>query len=344
MDFPTLFQDVLALFETEPQMFHVQRVQDELLGKLSNALNVPYGTLTLEIVNEAIQQGAWIHESTQRALPESNAPVPEFKVVDPPASTTAPIRAVQPAPRPNASATRTASADVRTVPESERAQDNARSARLNRDTSPLSPGSGERMRAPIVSPDETAERLQTSQRIVTQATGEALPDLQTSAGRTVPVQARERYPISDVWYIEPDVDVPERLRTHIGQLAAEIAAEATLADRIERTSQGIGFLCTSTGTSDPASPPSTFQRAVLALLDSVSAPYAGQHRVAMDDGPGFDDLSLLLQGPPPSRQAIPLAGRLSDNGFVKYCRLTRLARRLLELEWNALQPESGSRQ
>jgi hypothetical protein len=77
-----------------------------------------------------------------------------------------------------------------------------------------------------VSPAPTTERLQSIQRMVADQLGDKLPDFEADALRAIPVQAGGLYPISDVWYIEPGLDVPDRLRVHIAQFAREIAEEA----------------------------------------------------------------------------------------------------------------------
>src|SRR3546814_20562146 len=64
-----------------------------------------------------------------------------------------------------------------------------------------------------------------------------------SSDLSIPVQAGGLYPISDVWYIATGLDSPDRLRTHIEQLAREIADEAGVADCVQASSGGIGVRC-----------------------------------------------------------------------------------------------------
>src|SRR3546814_20222185 len=68
--------------------------------------------------------------------------------------------------------------------------------------------------------------------------GDKLPDFEVDALRAIPVQAGGLYPISDVWYIEPGLDAPDRLRVHIAQFAREIAGDAAEADTIEAIDGG----------------------------------------------------------------------------------------------------------
>ena len=48
IDFPTLFQEALVMFDGEAAAFSLPRVQDELIGQMAQWLGVDYDTLTLE--------------------------------------------------------------------------------------------------------------------------------------------------------------------------------------------------------------------------------------------------------------------------------------------------------
>ncbi|MGK2924627.1 MAG: ParB family protein, partial [Lysobacterales bacterium] len=139
------------------------------------------------------------------------------------------------------------------------------------------------------------------------------------------------YPISDVWYIEPGLDAPDRLRVHIAQFAREIAGEAAVADHIEASAGGIGFVCMAPAVDQAKALPA-FARAVLTLLHALSA--APPAANGLDRARLADDLGALLHGHGGS------ATRLSDAGLVKLFRLLRLARRLLDLELGGPSGES----
>ena len=81
----------------------------------------------------------------------------------------------------------------------------------------------DRLQGHIVSPAESTDRLQAIQRTIADATGDSLPDFRANVVQAIPVQAGGLHPISDVWYIEPALDAPDRLRAHLAQLAREIA-------------------------------------------------------------------------------------------------------------------------
>ena len=146
--------------------------------------------------------------------------------------------------------------------------------------------------------------------------GDALPDFERNALSTIPVQAGGLYPISDVWYIEPSLDAPERLRVHIAQFAREIAEEAGIGNSVEVCDTGLGFVCPPECAVN-----SPFAAVVLGLLQALCGLPS-----PVFDGPRLAaDLGTLLQGG-------GSFSRLSDTGLVKLFRLLRLARRLLDLE------------
>src|SRR3546814_16565744 len=58
------------------------------------------------------------------------------------------------------------------------------------------------------------------------------PDFSANVLQSIPVQAGGLYPISDIWYIDPGLDTPDRLRIHIAQFAREIAGEAELDEYV----------------------------------------------------------------------------------------------------------------
>ncbi|HCF7587090.1 TPA: ParB family protein [Pseudomonas aeruginosa] len=306
VDFATLFQDVLTQFDTQPDDFSPQRVQDELVGQMAELLEADYDTLALEIDER---------ESRQRALTSEPAPVV-------PAAPSAPVSAPQQPP-------------VSSGP---------------RDTTPVSPAASaapppaspeapqdqhgqrdERLQGHIVTPAPTTERLQSIQRMVADQLGDKLPDFEADALRAIPVQAGGLYPISDVWYIEPSLDVPDRLRVHIAQFAREIGEEAAVADHIEASVGGIGFVCAAPVVGQAKALPA-FARAVLTLLHVLSA--APPSANGVDRARLADELAALLHGHGGS------ATRLSDAALVKLFRLLRLARRLLDLEAGVASQDS----
>ncbi|ADV00451.1 MULTISPECIES: ParB family protein [Comamonadaceae] len=315
VDFATLFQDVLSQFDTQPDNFSPQRVQDELVGQMAELLGVDYDTLSLEIDDS---------ESRQRALTSDPAPLQAARPAVPAGSSAEPPRPPSPPSPP-------------TGPSVQSSEPGAGQA-AQADSTPAASDKGmqqddglrdERLQGHIVSPAPTTERLQSIQRMVADQMGDKLPDFEVDALRAIPVQAGGLYPISDVWYIEPGLDVPDRLRVHIAQFAREIAEEADVAGQVEPSEGGIGFVCVAP-PAVRALPP--FARAVLTLLHALCA--APQPATGLDGARLADDLAALLHG----GGTYP---RLSDAGLVKLFRLLRLARRLLNLETGAASSNPG---
>jgi len=288
--FEAFFQEALLPFDAEAEEFSVQRVQDELIGQMAELFGIDYDTLSLDFTEG---------ESRHRALVSKLAPAAPVLPPPPPLPVMPPTQtgAARNAPVPavgNGSAPR---------PESRHDQEPADDKAL--------------LQSHIISPAPTTERLQSIQRLVADQLGEtATPDFAHNVLQAIPVQAGGLYPISDVWYIDPGLDTPERLRSHIGQFAQEIASEVALGDAVAIGEEGIGFVCTPPSVHTPH-----MARAVWRLLASVSG-----HATlsAIDRQQLAVDLPMLLHGNP--------ASRLSDTALVKLFRLLRLARRLVDLE------------
>ncbi|VVM80330.1 hypothetical protein PS664_02253 [Pseudomonas fluorescens] len=77
--FSTLFHEVLAAFDDEPEQFLLSRVQDELVGQMADQMGMDYDTLNLDISIAGNRQSALARE------PQVPEPMP---VVTPPTSTT----------------------------------------------------------------------------------------------------------------------------------------------------------------------------------------------------------------------------------------------------------------
>jgi ParB family protein of integrating conjugative element (PFGI_1 class) len=307
LDFDNFFQEVLSQFDTQADEFAPQRVQDELIGQMSEMLGVNYDVLALDLHESESRHRALVSEPTppsaQPALPEPGA------IARPPTG---------PALSADTSSPKIQSAGAPIVRENDTTASKASSV------NPATAG-GELLQDHVVSAAPTTERLQSIQRMIADQLGDALPpDFSENVLQSIPVQAGGLYPISDVWYIDPGLDAPDRLRIHIAQFAREIASESDLDEFIEDRPDGIGFACR-------AQPPFPLGHTVLTLLGSL----AGQQLA--DTGLNeqlVTDLPTLLHGQG------DVTKRLSDTALVKLFRLLRLARRLLDLEASATVSDS----
>lgn len=315
IDFAETFQEVLACFDGELGTFNVQRVQDELIGRLAELYDADYDALALEFIDG---------DSRQRVLTQE----PVFHVE--PSRQPASLNTAEPDKvcdsKSDASSKRERAVSSGSDSQSSSKDEPPSASSVSRKSSEGSPSesANRKVEAHIVSPASTTPRLEAIQKTIAQVAGECPETFRDNAVRAIPVQAGGLHPISDVWYIDAGLDAPERLRVHVEQLAREIAQEAALADRIEAVNGGVGFVCSSVAVSKGAPPLPFPGRAVLALLNALSAPFAESHRPRIEGTHLSDDIGALLQGAPSTR--------LSDEGVVKLFRLIRLSRRIIELQ------------
>ncbi len=302
-DFDDFFQEVLSQFDTQADEFAPQRVQDELIGQMSEMLGIDYDVLALDLTESESRHRALVSDPTPPSAPPA---LPEpGTMARPPAAPipSAPTPAATPGSRDREGGSKTDGSPA---------------------GSPVA-APGDLLQGHIVSPAPTTERLQSIQRMIADELGDAPPDFSANVLQSIPVQAGGLYPISDVWHIDAGLDTPERLRIHIAQFAREIAGEAGLDQCIVDRADGVGFACHASTQS-----PSPQGRAVLALLASL----AGQSftDADLDGGQLAAELPALLHGQGDAPR------RLSDTALVKLFRLLRLARRLLDLESGAAGP------
>lgn len=301
LDFDTFFQEVLSPFDVAPDSFSPARVQDELIGQMAEQLQLNYDTLALDLLENEPRgraPGEQTTQSSRSVAPPLGGATPEAASV--PTAPAAPHgsgkQSPPPAPLPDALAGPGAGHGHAPAPEPPSSQ----------------------LQDHIVSPAATTERLQSIQKLVAEQTGDSAPDFEANVLQAIPVQAGGLYPVSDVWYIEPGLDVPERLRVHIAQFASEIADEAGIAACIEACDQGIGYQGRVPLEVDGTSP---FGLAVAEMLAALSG-----SSETVDSEQVVHNLAQLMYGHGSASE------RLSDTALVKLYRLIRLARRLLDLE------------
>ena len=73
VDFPSLFNDVLAVFDGDTDGFSIKRVQDELIGQMAELLEADYDSLTLEIGETENRQRALTSDPSPHAPQSGNA-------------------------------------------------------------------------------------------------------------------------------------------------------------------------------------------------------------------------------------------------------------------------------
>ncbi|AZC24856.1 ParB-like nuclease domain containing protein [Pseudomonas sessilinigenes] len=321
VDFEMLFQDVLAQFEGEAEEFLYQRFQDELIGTMKKSLPLGYEDILLEIT----QQQDQLRRSTPVVQLPTNDPLPAAGLLQ-----SAPSE--KPAPSPQGST----------------APGNNQPSRQNTSQSnsgPNEPGSPSpemqaRIDGHIASPVTQTARVIEMKKKLAAIEGEQLPDFNSNCLQSIPVQAGGLNPISDLWYIEREIDSSEQLRKHIAQLALEIQESVNAPGQITEIPAGIGY-----SYRQPTEESEVTATAVhtMTLLQSLS----GAVSIALQmirESPDADLSSLedfefaaglgqLLIGQPSTKDIEPHdQGRINDGALVKLFRIIRLARRLIDIE------------
>lgn len=322
VDIEMLFQDVLAQFEGEAEEFLFQRFQDELIGTMKKSLLLGYEDILLEIT----QQQDKLRRST---------PVVELPITS---STSTP-----PAPAPGTGAGSTL------PPSQQPSEGTGRSQRpLQTPPQPAAPAPGasltpegqqERVAGHIASPANLSQRVIETKAKVAALSGETLPDFNANCLVAIPVQAGGLHPITDLWYIERQIDQAAELRNQVAQLAVEILESVNGPGDIQAIDGGIGFKYKQPDTDVEIT--ATAQHTVT-LLQSLSGAMAIALKMlneqpdpasALAEFEFAAGLGQLLLGQPLSAEQSPGDdGRLSDGALVKLFRIIRLARRLIDLE------------
>jgi ParB family protein of integrating conjugative element (PFGI_1 class) len=342
-DFEFLFLEVLSQFDVDAAEFVYERFQDELIGNMKEGTGKTYEQVLLDI-NE--HQGR-----ARRTTPMENLPY------YPPASINAQYpgqdssnqaptnvsegqnnKSQQQPPAPNTSGLPSPAGQSK-QPQKPTDQPKQQTDATPPAQPPLTDEEREaRIAGHIVTPVATTQRVRDIKQKIAAMDGEILPDFNANALVSIPVQAGGLFPISDVWYIERELDFPKDLRQVAAQLAREIAEISGLGGRyVIDVQAGAGFIC-----NEPAEDVELTDKSAhtLTLLQALSGVFA----IALEQQPTEQPLELAefkftaalgellfgqmsLPGQPPSTNT-----RLDDAAIVKLFRLIRLGRRLVELE------------
>ncbi|RMT95136.1 hypothetical protein ALP39_200375 [Pseudomonas marginalis pv. marginalis] len=326
LSFERIFQDVLTQFEGDAEEFLFPRFQDELIHQLKTPLDLGYEKILFDITQN--------QDQLRRTTPVIETPAPMLdstasKQAEKQHSSDDPVNSLEPEKQNHSGQPIHAPPALLPLPTS---QMSAEEVQL-------------RLEGHVVTPvSTTAKVLQIKQRLAA-IDGEELPDFNTNALVSIPVQAGGLHPISDLWYIEREIDTPELLRIHIAQLAREILNSVNAPGEAQSVKGGIGFAYSH--ADDEAEMSVTAQHTVT-LLHSLSGSVAialtaitQQPELQIDALADFEfaaGLGQLLLGQPLAKDQPPShSGRLSDEALVKLFRVIRLSRRLIDLEITALQ-------
>ena len=325
IDFEMLFQDVLAQFEGDSEEFLFQRFQDELIGQMKGPLGIGYEDVLLEIT----QQQDQLRRSTP--VVEVPSPPPPPPQVAETGGTETQVPALPPQP--------TSKNTPATIPPSLPARQGTRITTTPDINQMTAEDRQARIDGHVAAPANISSRVVEMKQKMAALDGEQLPDFNANALIAIPVQAGGLHPISDLWYIEREIDAADQLRKHIANLAVEILQAVGAPGDIFEVDGGIGFSYRQ--PQEEIEITATAHHTVT-LLQSLSGATAIALKLLEDQPEARDGLmefefaaglGQLLLGQPMAKDQVPDdRGRLSDGALVKLFRIVRLARRLIDLE------------
>lgn len=336
LEFDTVFQDVLSQFEGDAEEFLFQRFQDELIDQLKKPLNLGYEQILLEITQN--------QEELRRSTPVLELPqypAAQFEELPQPNPLDNEIEGSQSRQQQQQPSSSNTEVTRTTTTNAARAQPGAQPAVVPPSLEQLSPKERQaRIDGHVASPVKTSPRVDKMKRELAALDGEVLPDFASNALVAIPVQAGGLNPISDLWYIEREIDNTATLRQHIAQLAREIASSVKAPGQFIDIDGGVGF---SYRHPEAEVEITATAQHTLTLLQSLSGSMAivlkmiqQQPELQIDALADFEfaaGLGQILLGQPHTKDQPPESEcRLSDGALVKLFRIIRLARRLIDLE------------
>ncbi len=337
LEFETVFQDVLSQFEGDAEEFLFQRFQDELIAQLQKPLNLGYEKILLEITQN--------QDQLRRSTPILELPQPTITFGSEPqgVSSTEGGNNLPQNPAQQSSAPQTGGA-IQTSTTQQISKEPSKPQLTPPPLEQMSPEEQKsRLDGHVASPVKTSARVEKMKREVAALDGEILPDFAANALVAIPVQAGGLNPISDLWYIEREIDNPVTLRQHIAQLAREVASSVKAPGEFLDVNGGVGF--SYRHPSEDVEVTATAQH-TLTLLQSLSGSIAialkmiqQQPELQAEQAGSLADfefaagLGQILLGQPYAKDQSPEnENRLGDGALVKLFRIIRLARRLIDLE------------
>ncbi|MFJ2453985.1 ParB family protein [Pseudomonas protegens] len=347
VNFDLLFQDVLAQFEGDAEEFLFQRFQDELIAQMKEPLGMGYEAILLAITQSQDQM--------RRSTPPLD--LPQVVVVDPQGSPfTLGADTPQSGP-PLGSGQHSDQSGPSTQPSATQPAvgPGTKPQKPKVAPPPLDQMSHEERQARVdghvASPVSTTERVTQMKQRLASLDGETLPDFHANALIAIPVQAGGLHPISDLWYIEREIDSPDDLRLQIADLVREIAQAVNAPGEVLSIEGGIGFSYRPAADQEIEITPTAHH--TITLLQSLSGTMSIALKMIEQDPSQRDalgefqfaaGLGQILLGKPLAKDQSPDAtGRLGDGALVKLFRVVRLARRLIDLEMQLLSDDITSR-
>jgi ParB family protein of integrating conjugative element (PFGI_1 class) len=319
VDFESLFVEVLATFDGSGD-FKFERFQDELIHQMQQPLGKDYNWLKLDILDGHSQQ-----QVVESVAPPSPPPQAKSPVIETPKLKTErhggdseplPAQGI----KPQSSSGQTPETKPQIEPVSSRAPE------LTQEENQ------ERIQAHVVMPiPGMTPRIQAMKKQLAEATGESIPDFDESCLHSIPVQVGGLHPISDLWYIERQIDEPAELRNQIFGLISEVFREVGCVVDMAPSDVGTGFyLHRSVESHEKLTP---IAARTITLIEALN----GYSHIQKDESFQLSAAlgQLILGCAKLETRDASTSDRLSDQALVKIFRVIRLARRLIELEATA---------
>ena len=302
--FNEFWLNTLARFDAEPEDFDVERVQDELLERMSQLLGQSYRMLALELT------------ASQRPQPQPGIVVSPLPEIGQPLS---PLVSAPPA--------------LESCPSSPDARlpDREKTAQLS-----------VQIDEPLAAPHSPPSRVQDIRELIARETmNESLSNVEEPAVGPTRPQANGFHTVGDLWHIEPAHDTPEQLRSAIFNLARHLASYAVQADSVVEQLDGLGYAL-RVEPLDQSSPRATGIQLLLTALLRAHDEVHWEDRQHLPAALFGQLLIGAYEVPLNDRPAINVGlERLPDEQFIQLFRLIRLARRLIDqtLEPSLAPPE-----
>lgn len=224
IEFEALFTEVLSTFDGQPA-FSYERFQDELIHQMQQPLGKDYNWLKLDILEgrapeKLMPARTAVLQPSENAAPVHSEGLPEIP---------------DPAPEPISSGTLPPTPlplemdDKDTDPVLHHGTDQRRQLEQAAtdwpDPEPLTEADKKALiQAHIITPiPGMTPRIQAMKRQLAQATGEPIPDFAAACLQAIPVQVGGLHPVSDLWYIERQIDEP-------GELAARMVERSAVPE------------------------------------------------------------------------------------------------------------------
>lgn len=316
VDFESLFSEVLATFDDGGD-FKFDRFQDELIHQMEQPLGKDYNWLKLDILDANTLQ--------QRVVEPETAPRLE--------TTKLPAAGAQKTPE-NPKDGRGKNLDSGGTPPQPPNTSTGRNHQKQVADPEMPPDvteeeCQERIQAHVITPiTGLTPRVQAMKQQLADATGEPIPDFDASCLHSIPVQVGGLHPISDLWYIERQIDEPTELRNQIFGLVSDVIDETQCPVELHPCDLGAGFRLQR--TSEQTEAVAQVSITTMTLLNALSR---GSEVIGWTRVEFAADLGRLMLGLPRNESCdASVADRLSDQALVKIFRVIRLARRLIELE------------